>query len=304
MAEVGIYETLDPRFSSLVTSLEKMETLYTGCRFAEGPVYFAAGRYFLWSDIPNDRMLRYDETDGSVSVFRQSSNHANGNTIDRTGRLVTCEHATRRVTRTEYDGKITVLTDNWNGKRFNSPNDVVVRSDGSIWFTDPPYGIDNDYHGNRSESEIGASYVYRIDPHSGKVDTVITDMIRPNGLAFSPDESKLYVVESGRTHSPNDPANIRVFNVRDNGVSGGRVFADSTNGIFDGLRVDTDGHVWVSAGDGVHTYDVGGNLLGKILTPEAVGNLEFGGPKKNALYITATSSLYSIRVMVNGAKSC
>jgi gluconolactonase len=237
-------------------------------------------------------------------VFRQPANHSNGNTVDRQGRLVTCEHGTRRVTRTEHDGTITVLADNHRGKRLNSPNDVVVKSDGSIWFTDPTYGIDSDYEGNKAASEIGASHVYRIDPHSAEISLVCDDFVQPNGLAFSPDESLLYVVDTGRTHGAQNPAHMRVFNVEASGrLSGGRVFADCTKGLFDGFRLDTEGRIWTSAADGVHIYDPDGTLIGKILIPEVVANVCFGGPMRERLFICATTALYSVRLFVNGAKT-
>lgn len=298
------FEVLDERFARLPCMTATVRKLYGDCDWAEGPAYFPGGRYLIWSDAPNNRMLRYDETDGSVSVFRNPSNNANGNTVDRQGRLVTCEHGTRRVTRTEHDGTITVLADNYQGKRLNSPNDVVVKSDGSIWFTDPTYGIDNDYEGNRSESEIGASYVYRIDTNSGEITVVCDDFVKPNGLAFSPDESLLYVVDTGRTHGAENPAHMRVFDVSPEGkLSNSRVFADCTNGLFDGFRLDTEGRVWTSAGDGVHCYDPDGTLIGKILIPEVVANVCFGGPKRERLFIAATTSLYSVRLFINGAKT-
>lgn len=298
------FEVLDERFARLPCMTATVRKLYGECDWAEGPAYFPGGRYLVWSDAPNNRMLRYDETDGSVSVFRSPSNNANGNTVDRQGRLVTCEHGSRRVTRTEHDGTITVLADNYQGKRLNSPNDVVVKSDGSIWFTDPTYGIDSDYEGNRSESEIGASYVYRIDPQSGEIKVVCDDFIKPNGLAFSPDESLLYVVDTGRTHGAEHPAHMRVFDVSSGGgLSNGRVFADCTNGLFDGFRLDTEGRIWTSAGDGVHCYDPDGTLIGKILIPEVVANVCFGGPKRERLFICATTSLYSVRLFINGAKT-
>ena len=297
------YEVLDPRFNRLFNGSAHVHKLFTGCQWAEGPAWFAAGRYLVWSDIPANRMLRYDETDGSVSVFRQPSGNSNGNTVDRQGRLVTCEHSGRRVSRTEFDGSITTLADRWQGKRLNSPNDVVVRSDGSIWFTDPAYGIETDYEGDKSESEIGACYVYRIDPASGAVEAVITDMVRPNGIAFSPDERQLYVADTGRTHGAHNPAHIRVFEVDDAGkVSGGRVFADCTAGLFDGFRLDSEGRIWSSAADGIHCYHPDGTLIGKIKVPEAVANCTFGGAKRNVLYICGTTSLYAVRVMVNGAR--
>ncbi|MGF6178802.1 SMP-30/gluconolactonase/LRE family protein [Ensifer sp. 4252] len=297
------FEIVDQRFARLVNHSARVEQLYTGCRWAEGPAYFAAGRYVVWSDIPNDQMLRYDETDGHVSIFRQPSNFSNGNTTDRQGRLVTCEHGSRRVSRTEHDGSVTTVADRWNGKRLNSPNDVVVRSDGSIWFTDPAYGIESDYEGHKAESEIGACHVYRVDPATGEVAAVITDMVRPNGLAFSLDEKRLYVVDTGRTHGPDHPAHMRVFDVNEaGGVSGGRVFADCTAGLFDGFRLDDEGRIWTSARDGIHCYHPDGTLLGKVRVPENAANCVFGGAKRNILYICATSSLYAVRLMVNGAK--
>jgi gluconolactonase len=299
-----VYEVLDARFARLVNLHAGLERLWTGGGWTEGPAYFAAGRFLVLSDIPNDRMLRYDETDGSVSVFRNPSGKANGNFVDRLGRLVTCEHSGRRVSRTEHNGTVVTIADSWQGKRLNSPNDVVVKSDGSIWFTDPMYGIENDHDGCRADSDIGACYVYRVHPSTGKVEAVITDMIRPNGLAFSPDERTLYVVDSGRTEGPEYPAHIRAFQVRDNGsVHGGNVFADSDEGIFDGLRLDHEGNVWTSAGDGVHCFDGEGCLIGKIKVPEVVANLCFGGPKLTRLYICANTSLYSIPLRVNGVNT-
>jgi gluconolactonase len=300
MAAADYYEILDPRFSRLFNGSAHVDKLYTGCRWAEGTVYFPAGRYLLWSDIPNNRMLRYDETDGRVSVFRQPSGNSNGNTVDRQGRLVTCEHSGRRVSRTEHDGSITTIADRWQGKRLNSPNDVVVKSDGSIWFTDPTYGIDSDYEGDKAESEIGKSQVYRVDPSSGEVEAVITDMIQPNGLAFSPDETKLYVSDTGRT---DNPIHMRVFDVDGGKVSNGRPFANCTAGSFDGFRLDTEGRIWASAADGIHCYDPDGTLIGKIKVPEVTANCVFGDIKRNCLYIAGTTSLYMVRLMVNGAST-
>jgi gluconolactonase len=295
---------LDERFKPLIKTSARLEKVWEGCRWAEGPAYFPAGRYLVWSDIPNDRMLRYDECSGTVSDFRHPAGYANGNTVDRQGRLVTCEHGNRRVTRTEHDGAITVLADRHEGKRFNSPNDVVVKSDDSIWFTDPTYGIDSDYEGHKAESEIGACHVYRLDPHSGEVRVVSDDFIRPNGLAFSPDERRLYVWDTGASHKENGPRHIRVFDVAEGGrLSGGAVFADATAGPFDGFRSDDAGRIWTSAGDGVHCYDPDGTLIGKILVPEVVANVVFGGPKRNRLYICGTTSLYAILLPVNGAKT-
>jgi len=295
---------LDERFRRLIIPSARLEKLAEGCRWAEGPAYFPAGRYLIWSDAPNDRMMRFDETSNAVSVFRTPAGYSNGNTVDRQGRLVTCEHGNRRVTRTEHDGSITVIASHYDGKRFNSPNDVVVKSDGSIWFTDPAYGIDSDYEGHKAESEIGACHVYRVDPQSGSVSIVADDFVRPNGLAFSPDEKCLYIADTGATHVVDGPRHIRVFDVGENGrLTGGDVFATSTSGLFDGFRLDDAGRIWTSAGDGVHCYESDGTLIGKVLVPETVANVVFGGVKRNRLYICATTSLYSLLLPVNGAKT-
>jgi len=290
------FEVIDPRFSKLAFGNVHVEKLFSGCRWAEGPAWFAAGRYLVWSDIPNDRILRWDETDGSVSVFRQPAMNSNGHSVDREGRLVSCEHRGRCVSRTEHDGRRTVLAERLEGKRFNSPNDLVLRSDGSIWFTDPSYGIDSDYEGDAARGEIGANNVYRLDAGSGRVSVVASDFVQPNGLAFSPDESLLYIVDTGLTHQTNGPHHVRRFKVGADGasISGGEVFATCAAGVYDGLRVDVHGNLWLSAGDGVHCHASDGTLLGKILIPEVVANLCFGGPKLNRLFICATTSLYSV----------
>jgi gluconolactonase len=249
----------------------------------------------IWSDIPNDRMLRWDEMSGHVGLFRQPCAFSNGNTLDRQGRLVTCEHGNRRVTRTEHDGTIAVIADTFDGKRLNSPNDVVVRSDGSVWFTDPAYGIDSDYEGHRATSEIGACHVYRADPLTRQVAIVADDFERPNGLAFSLDETHLYIADTRRNH-------IRIFPVEQTGTLGsGAIFAECTSGVFDGIRLDDAGRVWAGVGEGVHCFDPDGTLIGKLHLPEAAANLTFGGPQRNRLFITATTSLYSIRLTVTGA---
>jgi gluconolactonase len=303
MGAPSTYEIIDPRFGRLVNGNARLDHLYTGCKWAEGPAWFGGGRFLVWSDIPNNRQMRFDETDGSVSVFRSPSNYSNGNTVDRQGRQVTCEHGERRVTRTEHDGTITVVADRFEGKRLNSPNDVVVKSDGSIWFTDPTYGIDSDYEGHKGASEIGRSNVYRVDPATGAVTAVVTDMIKPNGLAFSLDEQQLYIADTGHTHGAQYPRHIRVFDVHGDRLGGGRVFAESTAGLFDGFRLDVEGRIWTSAEDGVHCYEPDGTLIGKILVPEVVANVCFGGLKRNRLYICATTSLYAVYVMTNGAKT-
>lgn len=300
MIEGTGFEAIDPSFNDCLIGHARVERLWTGTRWSEGPAWFAAGRYLVWSDIPNNRMLRFDETDGSVSTFRQPSNNSNGNTVDREGRLVTCEHLARRVTRTEHDGSITVVAHAFEGKRLNSPNDVVVKSDGSIWFTDPIYGIMMDYEGERAESEIGACHVYRVDP-SGDIRIVADDYIKPNGLAFSPDESQLFIADTAASHDPDGPAHIRVHNVLDGkSLDAGRVFADSSAGLFDGFRMDGEGRIWSSASDGVHCLAADGSLIGKIHIPEFVANVCFGGPKLNRLFICGTTSLYSVFLNVNG----
>ena len=298
------YETLDKRFSRLFNPTAHVHKLCTGCHWAEGPAYFPAHRGLVWSDIPANRLMRFDEGTGQAGPFRQPSGNANGNTVDREGRLVTCEHGGRRVSRTEHDGRVVALAERYDGKRLNSPNDVVVKSDGSIWFTDPTYGIDSDYEGDRAESEIGASYVYRIDPATGAVAVVADDFHKPNGLAFSPDERLLYVVDTGRTHGEQFPAHMRVFEVKDGGrLANGREFAACTAGLFDGFRLDEAGRIWTSAADGVHCYDPDGTLIGKVRVPEVVANVCFGGPKRNRLYVCATTSLYAVFLFTNGART-
>lgn len=297
------FEVLDPRFRKLAFPNVHVEELWTGCRWAEGPAWFAAGRYLVWSDIPNDRMLRWDETDGSVSVFRQPAMNTNGHTVDLQGRLVSCEHRGRCVSRTEHDGSRTVLVSQVDGQRLNSPNDVVVKSDGSLWFTDPSYGIDSDYEGDAAPSEIGARRVYRFDEASGKTTVVAGDFVQPNGLAFSPDESLLYIVDTGATHQADGPHHVRRFKVNSNGtLGGGEVFATCPVGLYDGLRVDVHGNLWLSAGDGVHCHAPDGTLLGKILIPETVANVCFGGAKLNRLFICGTTSLYAVYLNTRGAR--
>lgn len=289
----AVYERFDERFAT-VNGDEFLQRLWTGGRWTEGPMYVPSGRYLLFSDIPNERVMRWDETDGSVSVFDPRSGYANGRTLDRLGRAVTCEQGPRRVVRTEPDGSTTVLADRWEGKRLNSPNDVVVSRDGAVWFTDPPYGITSDYEGERAEPEIDGCHVYRVDPGTGDVRAVVTDAERPNGLAFSVDGSRLYLADTRRGH-------LRVFDVDGGRLTGGEVFATIDVGVPDGLRVDATGRVWAAAGDGVHVFAPDGTLVGKILVPETVSNLEFGGRRRNHLFVTATTSVYSIRLNVNGA---
>ncbi|MCW5852645.1 MAG: SMP-30/gluconolactonase/LRE family protein [Anaerolineae bacterium] len=301
-------EVIDPRFLKYRLGNAALERLATGFRWAEGPVWFGDGRYLLWSDIPNNRILRWCEETGAVSVFRSDSHHSNGNTRDRQGRLVTCEHGARRVTRTEWDGRITVLIDNFQGKRLNAPNDVVVRSDGSIWFTDPGYGILMNYEGYKAEFELPRN-VYRLDPQTGLAVVVADDFDRPNGLCFSPDERRLYIVDTGASHTPNGPRHIRVFDVVDGArLTNGRIFADMAPGMADGIRVDHEGNLWSSAGwggaghDGVHCFTPDGDLIGKIHLPEPCSNLCFGGIKKNRLFMTAGQSVYAVYVETVGAQ--
>ena len=288
----AVYERLDERFAA-VRGDGRLERLWTGGRWTEGPLYVPAGRYLLFSDIPNDRVLRWDEADGSVSVLESPARYPNGRTIDRQGRVVTCRQGARRVERTEHDGSTTVLADRWGGRRLNSPNDVVVSADGAVWFTDPPYGITTDYEGERAEPEIDGCHVYRVDPVTGDVTAVATDFERPNGLALSVDGTLLYVADTHRRH-------LRVFSVDGGRLAGGQVFAELDGGP-DGVRVDTAGRVWVAAGEALHVLDPDGTLLGRLQLPEEVSNLAFGGRKRNRLFVTASTSVYSILLTVNGA---
>ena len=301
-ANDGLYEVFDKRFKSLMIGIAHLDKLADGCIWAEGPVWFADGGYLLWSDIPNNRMLRWTPETG-VSTFRAESNNSNGNTRDRQGRLVTCEHLTRRVARTEPDGSITVIADKHKGKRLNSPNDVVVKSDDSIWFTDPSYGIMTEFEGSRSEQEQGGCYVYRVDPKTGEIATVVEDFVKPNGLAFSPDEKTFYVADSAASHDPNAPHHIRAFDVIDGKkLANGRVFCDIKTGIPDGFRIDVSGNLWTSCHAGVECYAPDGTLLGRINVPEIVANVTFGGKRRNRLFITATTSLYAIYVNTTGVQ--
>jgi gluconolactonase len=302
-------ESLDKRFKGSAGTMA-VERIATGFRWAEGPAYFPAGRYLLFSDIPNNRIMRISEDDDHLSVFRQPSMNSNGNSIDREGRLLTCEHSGRRVTRTELDGSITIIADKYNGKKLNSPNDVVVASNGSIWFTDPAYGIGGYYEGVKAEQEQEKWNVFRVDPKSGDIKVVVDDFVRPNGLAFSPDEKKLYIIDTGATEGPDNPAWIRVFDVdiEAGKVSNGKVFADNFKpGFTDGIRCDTAGNVWCSMGwadpmeDGVRCYAPNGDMIGKVHTPETVANLTFGGQQRNRLYILGSTSVYAVYTSAQGA---
>jgi gluconolactonase len=298
------FEILDDRFRRLRAPIALLETLYTGARFTEGPVYFGDHRCLIFSDVPSSRMLRWDEETGQVTIFRADSNYSNGNTRDREGRLITCEHGTRRVTRTEVDGTITVIADRWEGKRLNSPNDVVVKSDGTIWFTDPSYGISSYFEGGKAESEIGKCNVFRFDPRDGSLTVAVDDFSRPNGLAFSPDESILYIVDSGIAPDPKGPHHIRAFDVTDKGtLRNSRVLVEVSPGIPDGFRLDIEGNIWCTAADGVHCYTPQGELIGKVLVPEVCGNVVFGGPRRNRLFICGYTSLYSVFLNTRGAQT-
>jgi gluconolactonase len=297
------YVIRDPRFLALIVGHAKLEHLWTGARWTEGPAYFAAGRYLVFSDIPNDRIMRYDETSGVVSLFREKARNTNGHTVDREGRLVSCEHRGRGVSRTGHDGHVEMLVTHCEGRRFNSPNDVVVKSDGSIWFTDPTYGIDSDYEGDAAPSEIGASNVYRLDSGSCALTTVITDRVRPNGLAFSPDEKLLYVSDTGASHVSGLPRSLTAYAVSADGRGVGTpsTFAVSDAGNYDGFRCDTAGNIWTSTAEGVRCYAPDGTHLGTVKVPEIVSNVCFGGSKRNRLFITGQTSLYSIFLKARGA---
>jgi gluconolactonase len=297
---MAFYEIIDPAFGSYVLGNAPVKQLATGFDWVEGPVWFGDANCLLFSDIPNNRILRWTQEEG-ISTYRAPSNYANGHTRDGQGRLISCEHGTRRVTRTEHDGSITVVADRFNGKPLNSPNDVVMKSDGSIWFSDPHYGIMSNYEGFAAAQE-NPCVVYRANPADGALDVMVADMNCPNGLAFSPDESLLYVADTGQMFS-SDARHIRVYDCAADGrLSNSRVFHTVAPGCADGIRVDTDGNVWASAADGVHCLSPKGHLMGKILVPELVSNICFGGRAKHELYITATTSLYRVILNRQGAQ--
>jgi gluconolactonase len=296
------FEITDPRFKAYVLPNAPLETLAAGFRWLEGPVWFADQECLLVSDIPNDRIMRWTES-GGISVFRQPSGFANGHTRDRQGRLIGCSHRDRCLTRTEIDGAITVLASHYQGKRLNGPNDVVVKSDGSIWFTDPLYGISTDYEGGRQVSELPAA-VYCLQPETGALTLAAGDFTGPNGLCFSPDEARLYIVESGEQFAAAPVHHIRVFDAPAAGepLGKGQVFHQVDSGHADGIRCDEHGNVWSAAGDGVHCIAPDGKLLGKILVPDTVANLAFGGRHRSRLFICGGQTLYAIYLNVRGAQ--
>ncbi|MEB3264863.1 MAG: SMP-30/gluconolactonase/LRE family protein [Synechococcus sp.] len=299
-------EVVAPAFQRYVLGNAAVERIHTGSRWTEGPVWFGDGRYLLWSDIPNNRILRWCEESGSVSVYRSPSDFCNGNTRDRQGRLLSCEHASRRVTRTEHDGRITVLMDRYQGRRLNAPNDVVVHPDGHIWFSDPGYGILVNYEGNRAEFELPTN-VYRLNPETGEAQVVAEGIEKPNGLCFSPDYSRLYITDTGASHKPGHPRRILVFDVIEAArLDQGSVFYDMGPSLADGLTCDLDGNVWASSGwadpslDGVCVLSPAGELIGRIHLPEVASNLCFGGLRRNRLFITAGQSVYAVYLETQG----
>jgi gluconolactonase len=311
------YEIVDERFVDLIVPSGELEHLADGCAWAEGPVHVPDEAALYWSDVRNDRRLRFDESSGAVTEAERPANFCNGHTLDHAGVIVACEHGTRSVVRWWPDGRRETIADAYDGRRLNSPNDVVVAGDGSVWFTDPTYGIDSDDEGYRAESEIGASNVYRVDPVTGEVTAEVVDMVRPNGLAFSLDESVLYVADTGVSHVEGGPRHIRAYDVgvisdvASGGTSGrvvrrvvggGAVWATCPDGVFDGFRLDSGGRIWTSGGRGVHCYERDGTLLGTILLPETCANVEFGGADGRTLYMTATTSLYRLPLAIAGAR--
>ncbi|MGC2688133.1 MAG: SMP-30/gluconolactonase/LRE family protein [Pseudolabrys sp.] len=296
------FDIRSPRFARYILSNAALETLAAGFRWIEGPVWMGDANCLLFQDLPNDRTMRWIEGQG-VSVYRAPSHFANGQTRDRQGRLIACSHRGRCLYRTEYDGHVTTLVDRHAGKRLNSPNDVVVKSDGSIWFTDPLYGISKDYEGGRQASEQ-APAVYRLEPETGDIRIVADDFDGPNGLAFSPDETRLYIAETGNQTEQSPRQYIRAFNVGPDGVtlSGGDIFHKIEPGYCDGMRVDEYGNIWSSAADGVHCIGADGELLGRIFVPHRVSNVTFGGPAKNRLFIGGSTILYAIFLNCRGVQ--
>lgn len=297
------FESFDPRFDALLRPDSKLVKHWTGSIWAEGPVYFSEGDYLLFSDIPNNRMMRWHDQEG-MSVFREPANYTNGHYRDLEGRLISCEHGGRRVSRTEKDGSLSVLVNNYKGKKLNSPNDVVVKSDGSIWFTDPPYGILSNHEGYQANSELGHCYVFRYDPKSNDLSVVASDRDKPNGLAFNLDESKLYVSDTGQSHKEDGWHHIFAYDVIDGHKLGSSsVFAEVNPGLSDGFRLDKNGYIFTSSKDSIQVFSPEAELLGKLFVPEPSANCTFGGPEKNRLFITATSSLYSIYLNTQGVQN-
>jgi gluconolactonase len=309
---------LDKRFEKYKIGNTPIQRLFTGCLWAEGPAWNAQGKYLLWSDIPNDRQLRWLDDDGHVSLFRKPAGYSNGNTFDFDGRQIAFEHGNRRVVRYEHSGKVTVLADQWQGKKLNAPNDGAVHPDGSLWFTDPGYGSLMNYEGHKGALEIKEA-VYRID-RNGKMEKLTDEMFKPNGLCFSPDYKKVYIAETGASHYPNAPKNIMMYDIADDKKLGkgtefcsmkmkpyGHPNSEEKAGFADGSRCDTDGNVWVGSGwvgdgyDGVQIFAPDGARIGLIKLPEICSNVCFGGIKRNRLFMTGSQSLYSVYVEAQGA---
>ncbi len=300
------FESYDKRFDNLLLKESKLEKLCTGTIWAEGPVYFAEGDYLLWSDIPNNRMMRYSNTDG-MTVYREPANFTNGHYRDLAGNLISCEHGGRRLTRTLADNTIEVIVDNYQGKQLNSPNDVVVKSDGTIWFTDPPYGILSNVEGYKADSELEGCFVFCFDPTTESLTIVANDRDKPNGLAFNLDESILYVSDTGGSHKKDGWHHIFAYDVSKNGsnyqLSNSRIFAEVTPGLADGFRLDINGNIFTSSQDSIQVYASDGTQLGKIFVPETIANCTFGGPNKDYLYIVASTSLYGIKLNTKGVQT-
>lgn len=295
--------SLDPRFDKYIVTNTPMQRLYTGAFWSEGPAWNGVGRYLVWSDIPNNRQMRWTEEDGKVSVFRNPSNYSNGNTFDFEGRQLSCEHAGRRVVRYEYNGTTTVIADHFQGKKFNSPNDIVVHPDGGIWFTDPTYGILGNYEAFKATSELKQA-VYRVDPKTAQVEKVNDEAEQPNGICFSPDYKKVYVADTGA------PANMRVYDLDGKTLRNGKQFVQlnipgtQTKSAPDGMRVDVDGNVWCGARPGVQIVSPNGEPIGLIRLPETCANVSFGGTKRNHLFMASSQSLYAVYVGTQGAHIC